>query len=136
MINQDRVREMTRMAMLESGIGERELKISTYRRIDYVILQTVQGFLFGTVCFGAVCLLWIGSKWDILNQYFANTDYQWLLHRVLLIYLIFLGGYLVLCAVTAVFRHKKCRERRDQYLRHLHRLNKYYQKEENARGDE
>ena len=37
MINQDRVREMTRLSILESGVGERELKISTYRRSDYVI---------------------------------------------------------------------------------------------------
>ena len=54
MINQDRVREMTRMAMLENGPGERELKISTYRRSDYVILQMVKGFVLGTICFLAV----------------------------------------------------------------------------------
>ncbi len=34
MINQDRVREMNKMAILESGAGEKELKISTYRRAD------------------------------------------------------------------------------------------------------
>lgn len=47
MINQDRVREMNRMAMLEAGSGEKELKISTYRRGDFVVLQMVKGFFYG-----------------------------------------------------------------------------------------
>ena len=34
--------EMNKMAMLESGAGEKELKISTYRRTDFVILQLHQ----------------------------------------------------------------------------------------------
>ena len=57
MINQDRVREMTRLSILESGVGERELKISTYRRSDYVIFEMVKGFFFGTICFCTVLLL-------------------------------------------------------------------------------
>ena len=121
MINQDRVREMNKMAILESGVGEKELKISTYRRADFVILQLVKGFVAGTVCFAAIVMLWLCSKWDDLNQYFANVDYM--------------PGYLVLCALVAVYQHKKCRERRDQYLRYLHRLNKSYLAEEKARED-
>ena len=46
-----------------------------------------------------------------------------------------MAGYLVLCALVAVYQHKKCRERRDQYLRYLHRLNKSYLAEEKARED-
>ena len=105
MINQDRVREMNKMAILESGAGEKELKISTYRRADFVILQLVKGFVAGTVCFAAIVMLWLCSKWDDLNQYFANVDYMQLLKR------------------------------RDQYLRYLHRLNKSYLAEEKARED-
>lgn len=136
MINQDRVREMNRMAMLEAGSGEKELKISTYRRGDFVVLQLVKGFFMGTICFGAILLLWLCSKWENLNQYFANADYAQLLKHGVLIYCIFIAVYLVICAFVAVDQHKKCRERRDQYLRHLHRLNKSYLAEEKAREEE
>ena len=135
MINQDRVREMNKMAILESGAGEKELKISTYRRADFVILQLVKGFVAGTVCFAAIVMLWLCSIWDDLNQYFANVDYMQLLKQTAIFYIIFMAGYLVLCALVAVYQHKKCRERRDQYLRYLHRLNKSYLAEEKARED-
>lgn len=136
MINQDRVREMTRLAMLEKGSGERELKISTYRRSDYVILQMVKGFVLGTICFLAVLILWICSKWDDFNQYFAEMNYGVLIKEILVIYLIFIACYLVICAVAAVYRHKQCRDRRDLYLHYLHRLNKSYVAEEKENTQE
>lgn len=135
MINQDRVREMNKMAMLESGAGEKELKISTYRRTDFVILQLVKGFVAGTICFLIIVMLWLCSKWDDLNQYFASADYRQLLWYAAIFYIVFMAGYMVVCALVAVYQHKKCRERRDQYLRYLHRLNKSYLAEEKARED-
>ena len=135
MINQDRVREMNKMAMLESGAGEKELKISTYRRTDFVILQLVKGFVAGTICFLIIVMLWLCSKWDDLNQYFANADYMQLLWHAAIFYIVFFFCFMVVCALVAVYQHKKCRERRDQYLRYLHRLNKSYLAEEKARED-
>ena len=51
---------MTRLSILESGVGERELKISTYRRSDYVIFEMVKGFFFGTNCVAALGLFQMG----------------------------------------------------------------------------
>ncbi len=136
MINQDRVRVMARMAMLENGLGERELKISTYRRSDYVILQMVKGFVLGTICFLAVLMLWVCSKWDDFNQYFSNINYGVRIKEVIAIYLIFLACYLLICALAAVRRHKQCRDRRDLYLHYLHRLNKSYAAEEKINTQE
>ena len=135
MINQDRVREMNKMAMLESGAGEKELKISTYRRTDFVILKLVKGFVAGTICFLIIVMLWLCSKWDDLNLYFASADYRQLLWHAAIFYIVFMAGYMVVCSLVAVYQHKKCRERRDQYLRYLHRLNKSYLAEEKARED-
>ena len=135
MINQDRVREMTRLSILESGSGECELKISTYRRSDYVILEMVKGFFFGTICFCAVLLLWVCSKWDTFNQYFSEVHYMALVKQLLIFYGIFMAVYLAICVAVAIHRHKVCRERRNLYLHFLHRLNKSYLAEEKA-GEE
>lgn len=119
MINQERVREMSRMAMLENGIGEKELKISSYRRIDYVILEAVKGFVAGTVCFAALFLIWFLTKWDSLNQYFASADYAGFLTRAVKGYLYFMVFYLAVCVAVAIFRHWKCTKRKKLYLQHL-----------------
>lgn len=126
MINQERVREMSRMSMLESGLGEKELKISTYRRIDYVVLQMIKGFFAGTVCFAALFLLWFFQTWDSLNQYFADADFDGFIEIVLIRYGIFMAVYLALSIIVAVNQHRKCKHRKEEYLKHLNRLNKSY----------
>lgn len=127
MINQERVREMSKMSMLESGIGEKELRISVYRRIDYVVLQIVKGFFAGTVCFAALFLLWFFSKWDNLNQYFADADFEGFAEIVLIRYGIFMVVYLVICGIVAICRHRHCKKRKEQYLKYLNRLGRSYQ---------
>ena len=127
---------MTRLSILESGVGERELKISTYRRSDYVIFEMVKGFFFGTICFCTVLLLWGCSRWDIFNQWLSDIHYGTLLKQLLIFYGIFMAVYLVICVAVAIHRHKVCRERRNLYLHFLHRLNKSYLAEEKAGEEE
>lgn len=136
MINQERVREMSRMSMLESGLGEKELKISTYRRIDYVVLQIIKGFFAGTVCFAALFLLWFFQTWDSLNQYFADADFEGFIIKVLIRYGIFMAVYLALSVIVAVNRHRKCKRRKEQYLKYLNRLNKSYLADEDKDEEE
>lgn len=132
MINQDRVREMTRMSILESGAGEKELKISTFRKFDYVLLQMLKGFFAGTICFAAFFVLWIFWKWDDLNYYFADANFEGFIIRVLVRYAIFLGCYLVLSAVAALGKYKTSRMRRETYMRHLHHLDIDYKQERDS----
>ena len=83
MINQDRVREMNKMAILESGVGEKELKISTYRRADFVILQLVKGnkkgmaivgLITGGIGFAASIILYILIFFTGLGSYSSYND--------------------------------------------------------------
>ncbi|MCD8151109.1 MAG: hypothetical protein LUE92_16465, partial [Clostridiales bacterium] len=60
MISQDRVRQMSRLAMMESDVGQNTVKVYSYRRIDYVIVQILKGFFMGTICFVAIMVLWLG----------------------------------------------------------------------------
>lgn len=126
MIDQERVREMTHMAILETGKGEKELHISSYRKGDYISLQLIRGFIAGTICFAAFVLIWIMWRWDTLNQYFADADFEGFFIKVLIRYFIFLGAYLVLTGGVAAHRYKNCKERERKYLKYLNRLGKSY----------
>ncbi|MCD8365582.1 MAG: hypothetical protein LUC83_07195 [Clostridiales bacterium] len=126
MISQDRVRQMSRLAMMESDVGQNTVKVYSYREIDYVIVQILKGFFMGTICFAALMVLWVGYIWDDLNTYFADAQYMAFLVRVLKYYGIFMAVYLIICAVVAVLRFNQCKKKRSLYLRYLKRLRKYY----------
>lgn len=136
MINQDRVRQMSRLAMLESDIGKNAIKVCSYRKADYVIMQIVKGFVAGTVCFAALFLLWLCFRWDDLNIFFVDAQFEDFFVQVLKGYSIFLAVYLVICGIAAVKRYNKCRRQKNLYLKYLNRLNKSYLSETDAEEDD
>ena len=71
-------------------------------------------------------LLWFFQKWDSLNQYFADADFEGFIVKVLIRYGVFTIAYLALSAIVALNRHRKCKKRKEQYLKYLNRLNKSY----------
>ncbi len=130
MIDQNRVRQMTRLAMMESDMGKNVIGVCSYRKADYVLVQILKGFFAGTVCYAALLLLWLGFLWDDLNAFFADAHYEEFIGKVLLGYGVFMLVYLVICGVVAAERYKKSGKQKHLYLKYLKRLNRSYASEE------
>ena len=129
MVNQDRVRQMSRLAMMETREGQEALLICSSRRPDYIILQIVKGVVAGTICFGILLVLWVFLMWDDLNAYFADAQYEAFLFDTLKGYAVFMGVYLFLCGFVAAMRYKRARVIRAKYIKGLNALNKSYKEE-------
>lgn len=137
MINQDRVSQMTRLAIQEQSVkGKKALRVCESRMIDYIIIQVVKGFFAGTVCFAACLILWFAYIWDDLNTFFADAQFMQFIHIVLVRYCIFLVIYLALCGVAAGFYYNKCKKQKNIYRKSLNRLGKSYARERKAKMDE
>ena len=122
MIDQNRVRQMSRLAMMEPEIKKDVMGICSRRKADYVVLQILKGFFAGTVCYAALLLLWLGFLWDGLNAFFADAHYEAFIGRVLLGYGTFMLAYLVICGLTAAVRYKKGGKQKHIYLKYLKHL--------------
>lgn len=134
MIDQYRVRQMSRLAMIESQTGKNIKKVCSYRKSDYVIMQVIQGFFIGTVCFAAVLVLVFCFLWDDLNVFFADAQYMDFLEKILIGYGVFMAVYLVICAFAALRRYRKYAKIRRLYLKYLKSLGKSYASENKERG--
>ncbi len=132
MINQDKVRQMSRLAMLESDMGKEGAKICSYKCVDFVLMQILKGFFAGTICFAALAVLGLGFIWDDLNLIFADAQFEAFFISVLKTYAIFLIIYLVICVIVAVFRYKKGKKRASIYLSYLKDLEGSYTVDETA----
>ncbi len=126
MIDKEKVRNMSRLAMIESGESREVIRLCSFKRIDYAIVQAVKGCIAGTVCFAAAFGLWLCYIWDDVNTYFYDAHYMEFLKHVLGIYCIFMFVYLVICVLVALHRHKHCREMRSSYLKYLKAIRKSY----------
>ena len=133
MIDQYRVRQMSRMAMLEAEVGKNVIKICSYRRQDYVIMQVIKGVFTGTLCFAAVLALFFCFLWDDLNTFFADAQYMEFARQILVGYIVFMAVYLAICILTALHRYNRYGELRREYLRYLNSLGRSYEKDGHRR---
>ena len=54
MLNEDRIKLMTRMASYEENEGKRSMAIGKYFRSDYLSLQTIKSIISATLTFAIV----------------------------------------------------------------------------------
>lgn len=129
MLNEERVRLMTKLASYEEKEGKEDFRISAYYRKDYAGIRTWQTFLWVTV--GYILLMGIAAL--------AYLDV--LLKHLTVPFAIICGGgvvvgYIVIVIIYAIIahdiyqkKHNNARKRVKKYNRDLLRLIKMYEKE-------
>ncbi|MDD2979712.1 MAG: hypothetical protein PHN80_07025 [Hespellia sp.] len=129
MLNEERVRLMTRMAAYEDGKGREDMKISRYYRKDYASLHTLITILWLTFGYAALIGL-IGIAY--MEPLMKNLT----LTKLILLGCVIVGIYLILVVVYGASasniyknRHGRAKQRVKQYYRDLSRLKKMYEKE-------
>ena len=74
MLNEERIRLMTKMASYEEGIGKEYLPMKQYYRRDYVSLEMLKTFFTSTIAFGILCLCWILYEMENITEVLNNGD--------------------------------------------------------------
>lgn len=129
MLNQNKVKLMTRMAMYEKNEGREDIGISAYYRKDYVSFQTIVTILWVTV--GYIAAVGIGAL-VFLDQLLANLNMPFLIMAVICVG----TGYLVLIILYGIAasrfyqkKHNDARQRVKKFNHDLTRLNRMYERE-------
>lgn len=129
MLNERKVRLMTRMAMYESKDGSEDLKISTYHKKDYTSFQTVITVLWITV--GYVIAVAIGAI-TFLDILMENLNMVFLIALAVFIiagYFVLVGAYGMTAARFYGKKYDEARKRMKLFYHDLMRLNKMYERE-------
>ena len=129
MLDERKVKLMTKLALYEETYGKEDFKISSYYRKDYARLHVIYAFL--SVSVGYVCLvalLLLAGVEDIMSNMSNGL--------ILFLFLIILAGYvgvvIVYCGIASHIyneKHKKARKRVKKYNHNLIQLLKMYEKE-------
>ena len=129
MLDERRVRRMTKLASYEMKNGREDLKISAYFKKDYISLNVISTLLWITVGYLFLAMLVVFACIENLMEAFAIA-------KIIGLGLIFLIGYIVvLILYSAIARkfyrnkHDQARERVKEYCKNLMIMEKLYEKE-------
>ncbi|MDD7738692.1 MAG: hypothetical protein SOT28_07750 [Fusicatenibacter sp.] len=133
MLNEKRVRQMTKLALYEQKEGKKAQKITRYFRSDYIGVALLKNFFSATFAYFLVLgflvlyhIQWIMDEMDSIN-------YVFLLGCIALSYLCFLTLYSAIVYGIASARYAAAQKSVKEYCQELDALQKIYDTEEKKR---
>ena len=93
MLNEERIKLMTKMACYEANEGKKNVAIGNYFRGDYIGLQVIKSILSATIAFVILFAMFIFYDFEIFMTDIYKMDLFQFAKSVIIDYLIFTGVY-------------------------------------------
>lgn len=130
MLNNDKIRVMTKLAIYESGKGKEDIKLSQYFKKDYIRLQTLNTVVFSTIGYGLILLLIGVYQSEYLIAEAVNLEYKSIGMYILGLYVMTLTVYILATIIGSTLKYDASRKKLAGYNRGLKYLSKIYEEEE------
>lgn len=134
MINEKRVKLMTKMAVFEVKNDSELYKVQTYFRSDYIGSHLIKNGFRITVVFLLGLIAWGCYNMEKLVNEITTMDIGALVFRILFAYLIVLCIFLVITYALFAVRYAKAKEGYDYYQTMVRKLEREYEKEESVKA--
>lgn len=136
MLNEKKIRYMTKAAALEEGSEKKNIEISQYFRTDYISLQMLKSAAAYTVSFGILAFFWAGGNVEELMQWLSRMESMGNLLKITAA--IYFAGLVLYEAVTYFYfsaKYCKAKEVAAKYNKQLKRINELYEQQETAEAN-
>lgn len=129
MLNEDRIKLMTKMAAYEEKEGKRDIPICKYFRIDYVSLNIVKTAISTTIAFVLIIGMWLLYRADYFMENISKIDLVALGEEILKYYLIVMLIYIIIAYIVYMIKYNSAKRGVKRYYAQLKRISKLYDKE-------
>lgn len=129
MLNEERIKLMTKMASYEANEGKRNVAIGNYFRGDYIGLQVIKSIISATIGFLIVFALFVFYDFEVFMSDVYKMDLLQFGKTVIIAYLIFVVAYALISYMIYTYRYTKARKSLKMYYNNLKKLAYLYEKE-------
>ena len=107
MVNEEKVRLMTKLAVFEENKGKKTLSIGDYYRSDFISKNLLSGFIAGTIAYFLLFAIWALHEGENLVQSLLELDFGHIIFLVIVFYGIFMVLYLTICYLVGDYRYRR-----------------------------
>lgn len=129
MLNEERVRLMTRMACYEAKEGRKNVAIGNYFRGDYIGLQVIKSVISATIAYILIFAMFILYDFEVFMADIYKMDLLDFAKSVIIYYLIFTAAYALISYAVYTYRYTKARKSLKTYYNNLKKLAYMYERE-------
>ena len=129
MLNEERIKLMTKMAAYEADEGKKNVAIGNYFRGDYIGLQVIKSIISATIAFVIVFGLFVFYDFEVFMSDIYKMDLLGFGRTVITAYLIFVAVYALISYMIYTYRYAKAIKSLKMYYNNLKKLAYLYDKE-------
>ena len=122
MLNEERIKLMTKMAAYEADEGKKNVAIGNYFRGDYIGLQVIKSIISATIAFVIVFGLFVFYDFEVFMSDIYKMDLLGFGRTVITAYLIFVAVYALISYMIYTYRYAKARKSLKLYYNNLKKL--------------
>lgn len=130
MLNEDRIKLMTKMAAYEAKEGKTTFKIGKYFQGDYISYQMVKSAISITIAYVLMVSLWVLAKIEYLLNSFQTENLIELGRNLVILYIFLLTAYLIIAFNVYYFRYRNAVHSLKRYNGRLKQLDILYENEQ------
>lgn len=130
MLNEERVKHMTKLAFYETKGGSDDMKVSFYFKKDYIGFNTFWSILWMTIAYIALVLIVVVTCMSGVLDTLSSKQLMAIIVSFLGIYLILLIAYVSYAKNIYKRKHARAYHRVKKFKEDLEQLEKMYEKED------
>lgn len=133
MLNEEKIKSMTKAAAYENGPEKKNIGISSYYRADYLGLQLVKSAVAFTISFCILAAMWAMGRMEELMLMLSRGEY---LERLLKTLGVLFAAGLVMYEIAVYFyyssRYQRAKKSVGGFHARLKQIHKFYEAQESS----
>ena len=134
MVNEDRIKQLYKLAIYEKNEEKRHHEVGHYYRSDYIAKEALKSFLSGSIAYVIMAILWMMSNWDLVVYQINTLKIVDTLIVMVVIYVVFIIVYLMITIALYRLRYKESKKKLEEYLDNLKKTYNMFDREEKLKN--
>lgn len=130
MVNEDRVKQLYKVAIYEQNEEKEHRQTGLYYRSDYIGKEIVKSFFSGSIAYVIMAALWVLSNWELVLHQINSLEIIQTVGTMFVLYGLFLVIYLLGTAVVYYYRYRRSKKRLDAYVENIRIAHNMFEREE------
>ena len=134
MVNEERVKQLYKIAIYEQSEEKKHRDTGLYYRSDYIGKEVVKSFFTGSIAYVIIVVLWVMSNLDLVMHQINTLEIIDTVVVMIGLYLLFLVIYIFITALVYYLRYKKSKKKLDVYVSDLKVAHNMFEREEKLKS--
>lgn len=134
MLNENKVKMMTKMAIYEKNEGKKMIKMSRYYKGDFVALGILKSIIASTFAFIVIVVFFVFCNMEKIVSEVNTIDYAALAKKIGIYYVVFLVIFSIIAGLVNAYQYDQSRTGLKKYLSRLNKLERFYNNQNKKRN--